>query len=145
MAMRWTGRSFWRAARATTLKRSSPSAVAAAPRTFDERDNSDERDKREDEATVSKVDLIRRPMPKQEPWERVRNFDEVALGYTDALAREEAARCLACRKPGCVDGCPVGVDIPGFVSSIAAGEFAAAIRMVKQTNASVSYTHLRAH
>ena len=84
---------------------------------------------------MSKVDLIRRPMPKQEPWERVRNFDEVALGYTAALAREEAARCLACRKPGCVDGCPVGVDIPGFVSSIASGEFAAAIRMVKQTNA----------
>ena len=55
------------------------------------------------------------PMPKQEPFERVRNFDEVALGYTAELAREEASRCLACKKPGCVDGCPVGIDIPGFI------------------------------
>ena len=58
---------------------------------------------------------VKRPMPKQEPFERVRNFDEVALGYTAELAREEAARCLACKKPGCVDGCPVGIDIPGFI------------------------------
>jgi glutamate synthase (NADPH) small chain len=84
---------------------------------------------------VSKLDLMRRPMPKQEPSERVRNFDEVALGYTAELAREEAGRCLACRKPGCVDGCPVGVDIPGFVGNVSAGDFAAAIGKVKQTNA----------
>jgi len=84
---------------------------------------------------VSKVDLVRRPMPKQEPVERVRNFDEVALGYTPELAREEAARCLRCKKPGCVDGCPVGIDIPGFIGSVADGDFGAAIRTVKQTNA----------
>jgi len=84
---------------------------------------------------VSKVDLVRRSMPKQEPAERVRNFDEVALGYTVELAREEAARCLGCKKPGCVEGCPVSVDIPGFVGSVAAGEFRAAVRAVKQTNA----------
>ena len=65
----------------------------------------------------------------------MRNFDEVALGYTPELAREEAARCLACKKPGCVDGCPVGIDIPGFIGRVAAGEFGAAIRTVKQTNA----------
>ena len=63
---------------------------------------------------MSKVDLVRRPMPKQEPVERVRNFDEVALGYTAELAREEAARCLGCKKPGCVDGCPVGDRHPGL-------------------------------
>jgi len=74
-------------------------------------------------------------MPKQEPAERVRNFDEVALGYPAELAREEAARCLTCKKPGCVDGCPVGIDIPGFLGSVAAGDFGAAIRTVKQTNA----------
>ena len=74
-------------------------------------------------------------MPKQEPVERVRNFDEVALGYTPELAREEAARCLRCKKPGCVDGCPVGIDIPGFIGSVADGDFGAAIRTVKQTNA----------
>ena len=84
---------------------------------------------------MSKVDLVRRPMPKQEPGERVRNFDEVALGYTPELAREEAARCLRCKKPGCVDGCPVGIDIPGFIGSVADGDFGAAIRTVKQTNA----------
>ena len=74
-------------------------------------------------------------MPKQEPAERVRNFDEVALGYPAELAREEAARCLTCKKPGCVDGCPVGIDIPGFIGSVADGDFGAAIRTVKQTNA----------
>jgi glutamate synthase (NADPH/NADH) small chain len=84
---------------------------------------------------VAKVDLVRRPMPKQAPAERVRNFDEVALGYTDELAREEAARCLACKKPGCVDGCPVSVDIPRFVGLVAEGDFAGAVRAVKQTNA----------
>ena len=84
---------------------------------------------------MSPVDYVRRPMPKQEPFERVRNFDEVALGYTAELAREEAARCLACKKPGCVDGCPVGIDIPRFVGLVADGEFAAAIRKIKETNA----------
>jgi glutamate synthase (NADPH/NADH) small chain len=84
---------------------------------------------------VAKVDLVRRPMPKQAPAERVRNFDEVALGYTEQLAREEAARCLACKKPGCVDGCPVSVDIPRFIGLVAEGDFAGAARAVKQTNA----------
>ncbi len=84
---------------------------------------------------MSPVDYVRRPMPKQEPFERVRNFDEVALGYTPELAVEEASRCLACKKPGCVDGCPVGIDIPAFIDCIANGDFAGAIRKVKATNA----------
>jgi glutamate synthase (NADPH/NADH) small chain len=74
-------------------------------------------------------------MPKQEPFERVRNFDEVALGYPADLAREEASRCLACKKPGCVDGCPVGIDIPGFIDCVAEGDFAMGIRKIKETNA----------
>jgi glutamate synthase (NADPH/NADH) small chain len=74
-------------------------------------------------------------MPKQEPLERVRNFDEVALGYTAEAAQEEASRCLACKKPGCVDGCPVGIDIPGFVGLVADGDFAAGIRTLKEKNA----------
>jgi len=81
------------------------------------------------------VDPKKRPMPKQEPFERVRNFDEVALGYTPELAREEAARCLACKKPYCVDGCPVGIDIPRFVQATLAGDFAAGIRIIKERNA----------
>jgi len=84
---------------------------------------------------VSPVDYIRRPMPKQEPFERVRNFDEVALGYPADVAREEASRCLACKKPGCVDGCPVGIDIPGFINCVAEGDFAMGIRKIKETNA----------
>jgi len=84
---------------------------------------------------AGKVELVRLPMPKQEPRERVRNFDEVALGYTAELARDEASRCLGCKKPACVAGCPVGVDIPGFVGCVAAGDFAAGIRKVKETNA----------
>lgn len=74
-------------------------------------------------------------MPKQAPFERVRNFDEVALGYTPELAREEAARCLACKKPHCVDGCPVGIDIPGFVQCVIDGDFGAGIRKIKERNA----------
>ena len=61
----------------------------------------------------------RQPMPKQEPYERVRNFDEVALGYTEEQALAEAARCLHCKNPLCRDGCPVGIDIPGFIRAIA--------------------------
>ncbi|MFH1747031.1 MAG: NADPH-dependent glutamate synthase [Planctomycetota bacterium] len=74
-------------------------------------------------------------MPKQEPFERIRNFDEVALGYTRELAVAEASRCLGCKKPFCVDGCPVAIDIPGFIKCITAGDFATGIRKIKQTNA----------
>jgi glutamate synthase (NADPH/NADH) small chain len=81
------------------------------------------------------IDYVRRPMPKQEPFERVRNFDEVALGYPADLAQEEAARCLSCKKPGCVDGCPVNIDIPGFIGRIVEGDFAGGIRKIKATNA----------
>jgi glutamate synthase (NADPH/NADH) small chain len=81
------------------------------------------------------IDPKKRPMPKQEPYERVRNFDEVALGYTPELAREEASRCLACKKPLCVDGCPVGIDIPGFVQRILDGDFSGGIKKIKETNA----------
>ena len=84
---------------------------------------------------MSPLDLVKRPMPKQEPFERVRNFDEVALGYSVELAREEAGRCLDCKKPGCVGGCPVGIDIPGFIHCITEGDLAGGIRAIKQTNA----------
>ncbi|UCF34856.1 MAG: NADPH-dependent glutamate synthase [Phycisphaerales bacterium] len=84
---------------------------------------------------VKKIDYNRRPMPKQEPFERIKNFDEVALGYTEQLAVEEASRCLGCKKPLCMDGCPVAIDIPGFVSAIVERDFAAGIRKIKATNA----------
>jgi glutamate synthase (NADPH/NADH) small chain len=84
---------------------------------------------------AKKIDYNRRPMPKQEPFERVKNFDEVALGYTEQLAVEEASRCLGCKKPLCVDGCPVAIDIPGFVNAIVERDFATGIRKIKATNA----------
>ena len=64
-------------------------------------------------------------MPEQDPKVRARNFDEVPPGYTPEMAKEEAARCLQCKKPGCVDGCPVGIDIPGFIRFIKDGDFTA--------------------
>ena len=84
---------------------------------------------------AKKIDPNRRSMPKQEPFERIRNFDEVALGYPPESAQEEAARCLACKKPLCVEGCPVSIDIPGFIQHIVEGDFAAGIKRIKQTNA----------
>ena len=84
---------------------------------------------------AKEIDYKRRAMPKQEPFERIRNFDEVALGYTEKLAREEASRCLGCKKPFCVAGCPVAIDIPGFVKSIVEGNFAAGVKKIKETNA----------
>jgi glutamate synthase (NADPH/NADH) small chain len=81
------------------------------------------------------VEPKKRPMPKQEPFERVRNFDEVALGYTPELARDEASRCLACKKPQCVDGCPVGIDIPGFIQCIVDNDLAGGIKKIKARNA----------
>ncbi len=75
------------------------------------------------------------PMPEQEPQVRARNFLEVPTGYTAAMAQEEAARCLQCKKPGCVEGCPVGVDIPGFIDLITKGDLTGAIRNLWSKNA----------
>ncbi len=74
-------------------------------------------------------------MPEQDPKVRARNFLEVPTGYTMKMAQEEAARCLQCKKPGCVTGCPVGVDIPGFIDLIAQGDMTGAIRNLWTKNA----------
>ncbi|HAF67009.1 MAG TPA: glutamate synthase (NADPH), homotetrameric [Clostridiales bacterium UBA9857] len=73
-------------------------------------------------------------MPVQDPKERKSNFDEVALGYTEEMALEEASRCLNCKKPFCVDGCPVNVNIPGFIKLITEKKYQEAINVVKATN-----------
>jgi glutamate synthase (NADPH/NADH) small chain len=83
---------------------------------------------------TSKIDLNRRDMPKQSPEMRSHNFNEVALGYTQELARAEASRCLQCKKPRCVTGCPVEIDIPGFISCVVKGDFAAGIKKLKEKN-----------
>ncbi len=74
------------------------------------------------------------PMPEQDPKVRARNFLEVPTGYTPEMAREEAARCLQCKNPSCVDGCPVGIDIPGFIRLIKEGEFTRSIRHIWTMN-----------
>ena len=77
----------------------------------------------------------RSPMPEQTPEARSKNFLEVPLGYTPELAQTEAARCIQCKKPLCVQGCPVGVQIPEFLKLIADGKFVESANKVKETNA----------
>ena len=73
-------------------------------------------------------------MPEQEAGVRARNFLEVPTGYTPEMAVLEAQRCLQCKKPGCVAGCPVGIDIPGFIQLIKDGDFTRSIRHIWQKN-----------
>ena len=74
-------------------------------------------------------------MPEQAPDVRNRNFKEVPLGLTPEMAMTEASRCLQCKKPACVEGCPVSVDIPGFIHKIAEGDFAGAAARLWEKNA----------
>ena len=76
----------------------------------------------------------RQAMPEQAPEKRRRNFDEVPLGYSPEVAIIEAGRCVKCKKPVCVGGCPVGVKIPEFIALVQAGEFLAAARKLKEDN-----------
>lgn len=87
-----------------------------------------------EEKTAKKDKIPRQPMSEQEADVRKRNFEEVPFGYTPELAMKEAERCLQCKKPSCIDGCPVAVDIPGFIKLIKEGEFTASIRKVWERN-----------
>ncbi|MFH1743260.1 MAG: NADPH-dependent glutamate synthase, partial [bacterium] len=82
-----------------------------------------------------KPKIPRQPMPEQSPEERKHNFQEVPFGYPPDMAVVEASRCIQCRKPKCVEGCPVEIDIPAFIKLIADREFAAAARKLKEANA----------
>ncbi|MCQ9208498.1 MAG: NADPH-dependent glutamate synthase [Omnitrophica bacterium] len=77
---------------------------------------------------------MRPKMPKQKPRERIKNFDPVALGLSEEQARLEAKRCLQCKKPLCVKGCPVEIDIPAFIKLIAEGKFNQAAEKIKEKN-----------
>ena len=85
-------------------------------------------------AEKTKLDLNRVPIPKQAPEERARNFGEVALGYSEEQALQEASRCIDCKKPGCKDGCPVNVDIPEFIRAMKDGNMPEAVRILKNKN-----------
>ncbi len=78
--------------------------------------------------------IPRQKMPEQDALERAGNFSEVALGYSDDIAKVEAERCLQCKKPYCMKGCPVEVEIPSFVEAVKAGDFMEAARIIKTTN-----------
>lgn len=82
-----------------------------------------------------KEKIPRQPMPEQKPEVRRRNFEEVPFGYSEEAAIEEAKRCLQCKNPGCIKGCPVSVDIPGFIQLIKEGEFTKSIRHIWMMNA----------
>ena len=83
---------------------------------------------------MANLSTTKLPMPEQDPEVRSRNFQEVALGYTPEMAVEEAGRCLQCKKPLCVEGCPVNVHIPEFIAKVAEGDFKAAYEIIYQTN-----------
>ena len=84
---------------------------------------------------MANMTLTKTPMPEQDPNVRNHNFQEVALGYTAEMAMEEAKRCLQCKKPKCVEGCPVNIHIPEFIAKVAEGDFQAAYEIVTSTNA----------
>ena len=79
--------------------------------------------------------LTKTPMPEQEPDVRNKNFKEVTLGYTMEQAVNEAQRCLQCKNPACVTGCPVGIPIPDFLAKVAEGDIEAAYQILSTANA----------
>ena len=80
------------------------------------------------------MDPKKHPMPSQEPLVRNKNFKEVALGYDEATAIDEAKRCLHCKNQPCVNGCPVAVDIPAFIALVAEGKFEEAYQVIARTS-----------
>ena len=84
---------------------------------------------------MANMSLVKNPMPEQDPQVRARNFKEVTLGYTAEMAIDEANRCLGCKNPKCVEGCPVNVRIPEFIKKIQEGDFKAAYEIITSTNA----------
>jgi glutamate synthase (NADPH/NADH) small chain len=88
----------------------------------------------EKEEKEKKPKVPRQKMPEQEPKVRARNFNEVPFGYTPELAQLESSRCLQCKKPKCIEGCPVEIDIPAFIKLINEGDFDGSARKLKERN-----------
>ena len=83
---------------------------------------------------MAKLNLNREPMPRQDPKLRSKNFNEVALGYSAQQAEAEASRCILCPRRPCVEGCPVEIDIPGFIEALSKGALPEAVRILKDKN-----------
>jgi glutamate synthase (NADPH/NADH) small chain len=90
--------------------------------------------KEKTEKKEKKEKVPRQAMPEQDPKKRIHNFNEVPTGYTAEIAMTEAKRCIQCKKPACIEGCPVDVKIPEFIKLIADGDFIGAARKLKETN-----------
>ena len=84
---------------------------------------------------MANMSLQKNPMPSQDPNVRNKNFQEVALGYTEEQALDEAQRCLNCKNRACMQGCPVMVHIPEFIAEVAKGDFEAAYQIISNTSA----------
>ena len=83
---------------------------------------------------MANMSLQKNPMPTQDPAVRAHNFSEVATGYTEEVAMDEAMRCLNCKNMPCVTGCPVNIHIPEFIAKIKEGDFEAAYQIISQTS-----------
>ena len=82
------------------------------------------------------MDVLNRvPVREQEPAVRAKNFEEVCYGYNEEEAMAEAARCIGCKNAQCVKGCPVSIDIPGFIAHVKKGEFAEALQVISKSSA----------
>jgi glutamate synthase (NADPH/NADH) small chain len=82
------------------------------------------------------MDVLKKvPVSEQDPKKRATNFDEVCLGYTMAEAKEEASRCIQCKNPKCVAGCPVMIDIPGFINEIVNGDVEESFQILSKYSA----------
>ena len=81
---------------------------------------------------MANMSLHKNPMPAQDPAVRARNFKEVTLGYDEAAALDEAARCLSCKHMPCVTGCPVNIHIPAFIAKVKEGDFEGAYRIISE-------------
>ena len=81
------------------------------------------------------MSLKKNPMPSQDPMVRNKNFDEVATGYTEEMAIDEAKRCLQCKNPKCMGGCPVHIHIPEFITLVSEGKFEEAYQVISKSSA----------
>ena len=86
------------------------------------------------ETKEKKEKVPRQKMPEQDPKKRIQNFEEVPFGYNEETAIIEAKRCIQCKKPACIAGCPVDVKIPEFIKEIAEGNFIESAKVLKETN-----------